>query len=167
MKLSLRKSHFGFKELKALGHVVSALSLGIDKPKVSAVLLKPMTQYKKEIQSYLRFSGYYRQHINDFASITRPLYSFCDKDTMFEMTVERVKAFESLRQALSTAQLLLMADFKLLFKVYIDASGEGLDAELHQVQIINYECVEEHICFISRKIKPTEAQYGASQMECL
>ncbi|MBW0485220.1 hypothetical protein O181_024935 [Austropuccinia psidii MF-1] len=50
MKISLKKCHFGFKELKALGHVVSSLSLGIDKNKVSAVLMKPMPQSKKEIQ---------------------------------------------------------------------------------------------------------------------
>ncbi|MBW0537134.1 hypothetical protein O181_076849 [Austropuccinia psidii MF-1] len=47
MKISLKKCNFGFKELKALGHVVSGLSLGIDKPKVAAVLLKPMPQNKK------------------------------------------------------------------------------------------------------------------------
>ncbi|MBW0568042.1 hypothetical protein O181_107757 [Austropuccinia psidii MF-1] len=50
MKISLKKCHFGFKELKALGHVVSGLSLGIDKNKVAAVLLKPMPQKKKKIQ---------------------------------------------------------------------------------------------------------------------
>ncbi|MBW0586979.1 hypothetical protein O181_126694 [Austropuccinia psidii MF-1] len=46
-KISLKKCHFGFKELKALGHVVSGLSLGIDKNKAAAVLLKPMPQNKK------------------------------------------------------------------------------------------------------------------------
>ncbi|MBW0538410.1 hypothetical protein O181_078125 [Austropuccinia psidii MF-1] len=35
IKLSLKKCHFGFKELKALGHVVSGLSFGIDKIKVT------------------------------------------------------------------------------------------------------------------------------------
>ncbi|MBW0527994.1 hypothetical protein O181_067709 [Austropuccinia psidii MF-1] len=119
MKISLKKCHFGFKELKALGHVVSGLSLGIDKNKVAAVLLKPMPQNKKEIQSFLGFAGYYRQHIKDFASIARPLYKLCDKDTVFEMTVDRVKAFESLREALTTAPLLLMPDFKLPFKLYL------------------------------------------------
>ncbi|MBW0576899.1 hypothetical protein O181_116614 [Austropuccinia psidii MF-1] len=100
MKISLKKFHFGYKELKALGNVVSGLSLGIDKNKVAAVLLKPMPQNKKEIQSFLGFSGYYRQFIKDFASIARPLYKLCDKDTVFEMTVDRVKAFQSLIQAL-------------------------------------------------------------------
>ncbi|MBW0549774.1 hypothetical protein O181_089489 [Austropuccinia psidii MF-1] len=167
MKISLKKCHFGFKELKALGHVVSGLALGIDKNKASVVLLKPMSQNKKKIQSFLEFSGYYRKNIKDFTSIARPLYTLCDKDTVFEMTVDRVKAFESLREALTTSPLLLMPDFKLPFKLYIDAAGDGLGVSLHQVQIINVKYVEGSICFISRRIKPAEARYGASQMECL
>ncbi|MBW0564047.1 hypothetical protein O181_103762 [Austropuccinia psidii MF-1] len=47
MKISLKKHHFAYSELKALGHVVSGLSLGIDKNKVAEVLLKPMPQKKK------------------------------------------------------------------------------------------------------------------------
>ncbi|MBW0574225.1 hypothetical protein O181_113940 [Austropuccinia psidii MF-1] len=167
MKISLQKCHFGFKELKALGHVVYGLSLGSDKNKVAAVLLKPMTQSKKEIQSFLGFAGYYKKHIKDFAFIARPLYKLCKKDTVFEMTVDRVKAFESLRKALTTAPLLLIPDFKFPFKLYIDASGDGLGAALHQVQIINDKPVEGPIRFISRQIKPAESRYRASQMECL
>ncbi|MBW0529194.1 hypothetical protein O181_068909 [Austropuccinia psidii MF-1] len=150
-----------------MGHVVSALSLGIYKNKVAKVLLQLMPQNKREIKSFLGLSGYYRQHIRDFASIERPLYKLCDIDTVFEMTVDRVKAFESLRQALIIVPLLPIPDFKLPFKLNIDASGDGLGAALHQVQIINDKPVEGPICFISRKIKPTEARYGGSQMECL
>ncbi|MBW0559456.1 hypothetical protein O181_099171 [Austropuccinia psidii MF-1] len=83
------------------------------------------------------------------------------------MTIDRVKAFESLRQSLTTAPLLLMPDFKLPCKLYIDASGDGLGAAHHQFQIINDKPVEGPIGFISRQIKQTEARYGASQMECL
>ncbi|MBW0533093.1 hypothetical protein O181_072808 [Austropuccinia psidii MF-1] len=90
-----------------------------------------------------------------------------DKDTLFEITVDRVKAFESLRQSLTTAPLLLIPDFKMPFKLYIDASGDGLGAALHQVQILNDKPVEGPICFISRQIKLTEARYGASQMKFL
>ncbi|MBW0533410.1 hypothetical protein O181_073125 [Austropuccinia psidii MF-1] len=119
-----------------------------------------MPRNKKELKSFLGFSGYYRKHIKDFSSKARPLYRLCDKDTVFEMTVHRVKA-------LTTAPLLLMPDFKVPFKIYIDASGAGCGAALHQVQILNDKPVEGPICFISRQIKPTEARYGASQMECL
>ncbi|MBW0554105.1 hypothetical protein O181_093820 [Austropuccinia psidii MF-1] len=58
MKISLKECHFAYSELKALGHVVSGLSLGIDKSKVAAGLLKPMPQTKKEMESFLGFSGY-------------------------------------------------------------------------------------------------------------
>ncbi|MBW0565802.1 hypothetical protein O181_105517 [Austropuccinia psidii MF-1] len=60
-----------------------------------------------------------------------------------------------------------MLDFTLPFKLYIDALGDGLGAALHQVQIINNKPVEGPICFLSRKTKPTEARYGATQMKCL
>ncbi|MBW0588032.1 hypothetical protein O181_127747 [Austropuccinia psidii MF-1] len=60
-----------------------------------------------------------------------------------------------------------MPYWKLPFKLYIDAFGEGLGAALHQVQIFNDEPYEGPICYISRQIKATEARYGASQMECL
>ncbi|MBW0520507.1 hypothetical protein O181_060222 [Austropuccinia psidii MF-1] len=76
------------------------------------------------------------------------------------MSVDRVKV-------LTTAPLLLIPDFKLPFKLYIDALGDGLGAALHQVYIVNDKPVEGPICFISTQIKPIKSRYGKSQMECL
>ncbi|MBW0509004.1 hypothetical protein O181_048719 [Austropuccinia psidii MF-1] len=67
IKISLKKCDFGFHELKALGNVVSGLSLGVDKNKVAAVLLKQMPKNKKEMMSFLGFTSYYRQQLKDFA----------------------------------------------------------------------------------------------------
>ncbi|MBW0559319.1 hypothetical protein O181_099034 [Austropuccinia psidii MF-1] len=50
MKISLKKCHIAYSELKALGHVVSGLHLGIDKNKVAALIWKPMPQTKKEMK---------------------------------------------------------------------------------------------------------------------
>ncbi|MBW0533011.1 hypothetical protein O181_072726 [Austropuccinia psidii MF-1] len=44
MNISLKKCNFGFEELEALGHIVSGLSLGIEKNKVEAGLPKPIPQ---------------------------------------------------------------------------------------------------------------------------
>ncbi|MBW0541375.1 hypothetical protein O181_081090, partial [Austropuccinia psidii MF-1] len=57
-----------------------------------------------------------------------------------------------------------MPDWKLPFKLNIDACGEGLGVALHQVQIVNEKPYEGPICFISRYIKPAEARYGPSQI---
>ncbi|MBW0464360.1 hypothetical protein O181_004075 [Austropuccinia psidii MF-1] len=83
------------------------------------------------------------------------------------MTQERIQAYEKIKYALTNAPLLLMPDCKLPFKLYIDACGECLGAALHQVQIVNDKPYEGPICFISRKIKTTEASYRAIQMECI
>ncbi|MBW0501772.1 hypothetical protein O181_041487 [Austropuccinia psidii MF-1] len=83
------------------------------------------------------------------------------------MTEERVKAYEESKNSLTNAPFLLIPDWKLPFKLYIDACREGLGSALNQTQIINYKPIEGPICFISKQIKPTEARYGAIQMECL
>ncbi|MBW0504515.1 hypothetical protein O181_044230 [Austropuccinia psidii MF-1] len=167
MKISLKKCNFSFEELKPLGHIVSGLSLGIDKNKVAEVLLKPIPQNKKEMMSFLGFTSYYRQHSKDFAFLAKSLYRICDQKTIFEMTQERIKAYEKIRKALREAPLPLMPDWNIPFKFYIDACGDRSGAALHQVQIIDDKPTEGPVCYISRQIKPTEASYGESQMECL
>ncbi|MBW0520069.1 hypothetical protein O181_059784 [Austropuccinia psidii MF-1] len=74
IKLSLKKCHFAYSELKALGHVVSVLCLGIEKNKVAEVLLKPMPQTNKQRKSFLGFAGYYRKHIKDFEKTAKSFY---------------------------------------------------------------------------------------------
>ncbi|MBW0532957.1 hypothetical protein O181_072672 [Austropuccinia psidii MF-1] len=131
MKISSKKCHFAYSEMKALQHVLSRLGLGIDRNKVAEVLLKQIHQAKKEMQSFLGFSGYYRQHIKDFARIAKSLHKLCDQWTVYEMTEERVKAYEELENSLTNAPFLLMPNWKLPFKLYIDSCGEGLGAALH------------------------------------
>ncbi|MBW0540700.1 hypothetical protein O181_080415 [Austropuccinia psidii MF-1] len=100
------------------------------------------------MQSFLGFAGYYKQHIKDFARIAKSLYKLCDQQTVYEMTEERVKAYEELKNCLTNAPVLLMPDWKRLFKLEIDSCGEGLGAALHQTQIINEKLFEGPICFI-------------------
>ncbi|MBW0508178.1 hypothetical protein O181_047893 [Austropuccinia psidii MF-1] len=107
------------------------------------------------MQSFLGFADYYRQHIKNFARISKYLYKHCDQQKVYEMTEERVKAYEELRNSLTNAPSLLIPGWKLR------------GAALHQTQIINDKPVEGPICFISTQIKPKEARYGARKIDCL
>ncbi|MBW0517716.1 hypothetical protein O181_057431 [Austropuccinia psidii MF-1] len=119
------------------------------------------------MMSFRGFASYYRQHLKDFAILAKSLYIICDQQTVFEMTQERIKAYEKIRKALTEAPLLLMPDWNIPFKLYIDACGDGLGEALHQVQIIDDKPTEGPVCYNSRQITQTEARYGARQMECL
>ncbi|MBW0525357.1 hypothetical protein O181_065072 [Austropuccinia psidii MF-1] len=115
--------------------------------------------------SFLGFSSYYRKHLNDFAILAKSLYRICDQQTVFEMTQEIIEAYEKIGKALTEAPSLLMPDCNILFKLEIDACGDGLGESLHQVQIIVDKPTEGPVCYISRQIKPTEYRYDASQMK--
>ncbi|MBW0498818.1 hypothetical protein O181_038533 [Austropuccinia psidii MF-1] len=79
VNVSLRNFNFTQQELLELGHKVSGLNLSIDQNKVAAVLLKPVPKNIKEMQLFLGFSSYYRNHIRHFANITSSLDKFCSK----------------------------------------------------------------------------------------
>lgn len=167
MKISLKKCIFGFHQIKALGHVVSCIAIGIDQKKVAAVLQKTTPTNKKEIQSFLGFAGYYRQNNDRFAEIARPLTELCKLEVVFEMTHQRLEAYNLLVKKLTTAPLLLFPDWQLPFKLYVDVSMTGLGASLHQVQVIDGIKKEGPIVFISKQLKDSEGRYGASQLKCL
>ncbi|MBW0491238.1 hypothetical protein O181_030953 [Austropuccinia psidii MF-1] len=117
--------------------------------------------------AFLGFASYYRKHLKDFAIVAKSLYIICDQQTVFEMTQERIEAYEKIRRALTEEPLLFMPDWNIPFKLYIDACGDGLRAALHQVQIIDDKPTKGPVCYMSRQMKPTEARHGASKMECL
>ncbi|MBW0537586.1 hypothetical protein O181_077301 [Austropuccinia psidii MF-1] len=120
------------------------------------------------MQSFLGFDSYYRDHISIFAHITSSLYKVFSKDVFFEITKKRRDAYERIKHELSNAPVLILPDFQLPFKLYIDAACiQGLGAALHQRQIVDGEPTEGVICYISRKLKDSEAGYGATQTECL
>ncbi|MBW0556365.1 hypothetical protein O181_096080 [Austropuccinia psidii MF-1] len=120
------------------------------------------------MQSFLGFASYYRNHIKNFAHITSSLYKLCSKDVVFEITKERRDAYERIKYELTNAPVLILPDFELPFKLYIDAAcSQGLGAALHQRQIVDGEPREGVICYISRQLKDSEARYGATQTECL
>ncbi|MBW0531169.1 hypothetical protein O181_070884 [Austropuccinia psidii MF-1] len=160
--------NFDQQELLALGPKFSGLSLEIDQSQVAALLQKPVPKNIKEIQYSLVFASYYRSHIKRFAHIASSLYKVCSKGVVFEITKERRDAYERIKHELTNAPVLILCDFKLPFKLYIDATcSQGLGPALHKRQIVDGEPRDGVICYISRQLKDLEARYGATHTELL
>ncbi|MBW0589793.1 hypothetical protein O181_129508, partial [Austropuccinia psidii MF-1] len=148
LKVSLKKCDLHQQELLALGHKVSGLSMEIDHNKAAAVLQKPVPRSIKEMQSFLGFASYYRNQIKNFSHITSNLYKLCSKDIVFEITKERRDAYERIKYELTNEPVLILHDFELPFKLYINAAcSQGLGAALHQTQIVDGEPREGVICY--------------------
>ncbi|MBW0462640.1 hypothetical protein O181_002355 [Austropuccinia psidii MF-1] len=120
------------------------------------------------MQSFLGFASYYRKHIKDFSHIAISLYRLCSKDVLFEITKEGRDSYERIKQDLTHAPVLILPDFELPFKLYIySACSQGLGAALHQRQIVDVEPREGVICYISRKLKDSEARNDTTRTELL
>ncbi|MBW0527449.1 hypothetical protein O181_067164 [Austropuccinia psidii MF-1] len=120
------------------------------------------------MQSFLGFASYYGNHIKHFAHITSSIYKVNFKDVVFEINKERRDAYERIKNELTNAPVLLLPDFELPFKLYIDeACCQRLGAALHQRHIADGEPREGVICYISRQLKDSGARYGATQTDGL
>ncbi|MBW0523585.1 hypothetical protein O181_063300 [Austropuccinia psidii MF-1] len=58
------------------------------------------------------------------------------------MTQEKVQAYDKIKYALTISPLLLITDWKIPFKMYIDTCGEGLGEALNKVQLANEKAYE-------------------------
>ncbi|MBW0464979.1 hypothetical protein O181_004694 [Austropuccinia psidii MF-1] len=112
------------------------------------------------MQSFLGFASYYRNYIRKFAHIASSLYKLCSKDVVFEITKERRDAYDRIKHELTNAPVIILPDFELPLKLYIDAAcSQSLGEALHQRQIVVGEPREGVVCYISRQLKYSESRF--------
>ena len=162
LKVKPSKCHLLQQEVKYLGHIVSAKGISADPEKISQVSGWQTPSNRKELQSFLGFTGYYRRFIKGYSDIVAPLYKLTsgeprrkkrrtktkqhDPPPPFIWTTEHQQAMDTLKDHLTSAPILAYADFTAPFILQTDASGVGLGAVLSQIQ----NGTERVIAYVSR-----------------
>ena len=129
---TIKKCSFGKKKIAYLGHVISIQGVQPDKDKISAIQQRPTPTTSKELRGFLGLSGYYKRFIWNYGKIAAPLIEFLKKEKAFKWTEATAAAFQSLKQALMSAPVLRLPDFKQTFTIETDAYGGGIGAVLLQ-----------------------------------
>ena len=163
-----KKCKFAQKELRFLGHIISAEGIRTDPDKIAKmVTISPLSNLK-ELRSRLGLFSYYRQFIKGFSDITRPMYELTREENgkivPFEWTAARQKAFEIIKAKLATAPVVAHPNFDKSFILYTDASGGGVGAVLHQK---GEDGRERIIACASRTYNEHEKKYPITEQECL
>jgi hypothetical protein len=70
-----------------------------------------------EIRSFLGLAGYYRQLIEGFSKIVKPLTTLLEKDREFKWTSACQSSFEELKERLTTTPVLVMPDLQKSFDI--------------------------------------------------
>ena len=181
LKLKLSKCTFAQTRVEYLGHVVDGQGVRVDPGKVAAVRAMPFPTKVVELQSFLGMVGYYRRFIKGYSKIAHPLVALLQKGVMWEWTSACETAVNTFKQALTTAPVLAMPDYKRRFIVQTDASKAGIGAVLSQRfdadgdhdkdkdkdDIDNIKQVERPVAYISRTLKRHEVNYSATHLEML
>lgn len=68
------------KEVKFLGHIVSADGIAIDPSKIKAVIVWQRPKSIFEIYNFLGLTGYYQRFVKDFSKLAGPLTKLTQKE---------------------------------------------------------------------------------------
>ena len=127
-----------------------------DASKVKAIREYPQTKNVKRIRSFVGLASYYRRHVPNFADIALPLTKLTKKNEKFKWENEQGKAFQKLKDILSTELLLIYPNFSQPFIVACDTSNTAIGAVLSQSR----DGEEKPIAYCSRQLNSAERNYS-------
>nr|GEX67897.1 reverse transcriptase domain-containing protein [Tanacetum cinerariifolium] len=106
--------------------------LEVDRSKVDVIAKLPYPMTVKGVRSFLRHANFYQRFIQDFSKIARPMTHLLEKETPFLFSKDCIDAFETLKNKLTEALILVVPDWNLPFELMCDASDFAIGAVLGQ-----------------------------------
>lgn len=163
IKLKPSKCKFFQRRVRYLGRIVSGDGYSLDPDDTAAVhnLAKQKLETVGDVRKLLGFLSYYRQYIQDFSRIAKPLYDLMAgpeplaSNHRVTWTEEHQKRLDMLIHRLTSPPVMAFPDFTKPFVLHTDASQEGLGAVLYQEQDGKLRVLG----YASRTLTPSEKNY--------
>ena len=145
-----------------LGLIISQNELRMDPEKVRGISEWPTPEKKRDVQSFLGFANFYRRFIEGFAKVAHPLHVLVGKKE-WKWGDDQQKAFEHLKQLLTSAPILHIPNDEGPFRVEADSSDFAMGAILSQEQ----EGKWWPITYQSKALSKVECNYEIHDKELL
>jgi len=159
-----KKCKFHSDSVEYLGYVLSPSGLTMSDTKVKTIQEWPEPKKVKDIQFFLGFTNFYRCFIFNYSDIVIPLTHLTRKNTLWNFDDDCRIAFNTLKQAFTSAPILMhwVPDTQLI--VETDASDYALAAIL---SIMTKDNEIHPVAFHSRTFSAPELNYNIHDKELL
>ena len=169
--LRFSKCFFFNTQFKFLGWIIKDGTLGTDPEKIKVLKEWPVPTSKREVRSFTGFCNFYRKLVKNFSEILAPLFDLQkdeipDKEASFAQhwTARHTAAFETAKEALTTAPVISIVDPALPYLLHPDASQTAVGGVLEQELQLQTTAV---IAYLSKRLSSTQEHYAPGKLELL
>ncbi|CAD6200279.1 unnamed protein product [Caenorhabditis auriculariae] len=164
-KIRLSKCHFACPSVTFLGLIISRDGVLPNPKKVEALENFPKPKSPTAVRSFLGMTNYFRRFVKNYAQIASPLYDLTKEKEEFSWKESHEKAFQELKNRLTTAPILVGPMPSRPYQIETDASCIAIGAVLLQSRADGEPF--QAIAYASRKLRPAERNYPAIEAEAL
>jgi len=128
--VKLEKCRWKVREVEFLEVVIGPGGVRMQMEKVDGVLSWPTPRSGKDMQKFIGLANYYRQFIQDFSRMAKPLNMLVGKDRKWEWGAEQEGAFEELKRRFTMEPVLAVPDRNQEMRVEADALDYATEGTL-------------------------------------
>ncbi|GJX81265.1 reverse transcriptase domain-containing protein, partial [Tanacetum coccineum] len=161
--LNWEKCHFVVKKGIVLGHKISRSGIEVDRAKIDVIAKLPYSTNVKGVRSFLGHARFYQRFIKDFSTISKPMTQLLMKDAKFDFFDDCKKAFNILKEKLTTAPIIISLDWNAPFELMCDASDFTVEAVLGQ----RIDGKFKPIYYASKTLNNAQEHYTTTEKELL
>jgi hypothetical protein len=137
----------------------------MDPVKIAGVAEWPVPTSKKEVQSFVGFTNFYRRFISNFSHHVCPLFDLTKKDVRFTWGNCKQDTFDRLKELITLVPVLALPDNERPYRVEADGSGVTTGAVLSQ---LSPEDNKWHpVAFLSKSLSAVKHNYEIHDTEML
>jgi len=158
------KCKWKVRKVGFLGVLIGPEGIKMEEEKVKGVLEWPTPKCVKDVQKFLGLANYYRQFIEGFAAVARPLHDMVKKDKRWDWIERQEKAFKELKEWFTKEPVLAAPDIDKKMRMKVDVSDYAMGG------VLLMECkygLWRLVAFLSKSLNETERNYEIHDKEML
>ena len=164
LKLKGSKCKLLQTQVKILGVIVSQNSMQEDPERIAVIKALTFPRTKREMRAFLGYVNFGRSFYKNLSDVTEPLTACLRKGGQVRQTPDTLKAFERLKEIMSSPPVLAMFDPNARHMVDCDSSSYACGACLIQ---IGPDGKERIVGYMSKTFSDAERRYCTSRQELL